>query len=83
MKKVIIIHNRIECLRCGDIIESTFRHDFVMCSCGACAVDGGKDYLRRQGNRGDWVDRSEVAWLTEDASLGIIEGQKTSEDDNA
>lgn len=25
--------NRAECLNCGDIIESKFRHDFVTCSC--------------------------------------------------
>ena len=42
-----IIHNRIKCNECGDIIESFTRHDFKYCSCGKCAVDGGKDYLRR------------------------------------
>ena len=42
-----ILHNRIRCNRCGDIIESTYRHDYVTCSCGRCAVDGGHDYLRR------------------------------------
>ena len=43
----MIIHNRIKCKRCGDIIESTHRHDFKWCSCGQCAVDGGHDYLKR------------------------------------
>ena len=43
----MIIHNRIKCKRCGDIIESTHRHDFKWCSCGQCAVDGGYDYLKR------------------------------------
>ena len=38
-----LVRNRIKCLKCGDIIESTYRHDFVMCSCGACFVDGGHD----------------------------------------
>lgn len=42
-----IIHNRIRCKICGDIIESKHRHDFVRCKCGACFVDGGHDYLRR------------------------------------
>jgi len=42
-----IIKNAIRCKRCGDEIESTYRHQYVMCSCGACAVDGGHDYLRR------------------------------------
>ena len=42
-----IIHNRGRCKLCGDIIESTDRHEFVTCRCGACSVDGGHDYLRR------------------------------------
>ena len=42
-----ILKNRIRCLKCGDIIESKSVHDFVTCSCGACRVDGGHDYLRR------------------------------------
>ena len=45
MKK--IIHNRIRCKNCGDIIESKSLHDFVVCSCGACFTDGGHDYIRR------------------------------------
>ncbi len=40
MKK--IIRNRIKCKKCGEIIESTSRHDFKFCKCGAVAVDGGK-----------------------------------------
>ena len=42
-----IIMNAIRCNLCGDEIESTSRHQYVTCSCGACAVDGGLDYLRR------------------------------------
>lgn len=42
-----IICNKIQCKACGDIIESTHRHDFKFCKCGAVAVDGGKDYLKR------------------------------------
>ena len=42
-----IIKNSIQCKLCGDIIESKHRHDLVKCKCGACAVDGGHDYLRR------------------------------------
>ena len=44
-----IIRNRAKCLKCGDVIESTHRHDFVWCKCGAIFVDGGLDYLRRGG----------------------------------
>ena len=42
-----IIKNAIRCKHCGDVIESKSRHDFVYCSCEACFVDGGHDYLRR------------------------------------
>ena len=41
-----VIKNSIQCNLCGDIIESTYRHDFVECSCKACFVDGGHDYQR-------------------------------------
>ena len=54
-----ITKNMIRCKKCGDVIESTYRHDFVACQCGAVAVDGGHDYLRRVGNMEDWEDLSE------------------------
>lgn len=58
---VKIIANKIKCKKCGEIIESKSVHDFKFCKCGAVAVDGGHDYLRRCGNREDWEERSEVA----------------------
>ena len=42
-----VLYNAIRCKHCGDVIESRYRHYYVFCSCGACAVDGGHDYLRR------------------------------------
>lgn len=57
MKKIII--NKIRCKKCGDVIESIHCHDFRFCKCGAVAVDGGKEYLRRCGNREDWEELSE------------------------
>lgn len=45
MKK--ILKNAICCNKCGEVIESKSEHDYVTCKCGACAVDGGHDYLRR------------------------------------
>ena len=42
-----IIKNAIQCKLCGEIIESTYRHEYVECKCGSCAVDGGHDFLRR------------------------------------
>lgn len=46
----MIIRNKLRCLECGDEIESFHTHDFRWCKCGAVAVDGGHDYLRRIGN---------------------------------
>lgn len=45
-KNKILKRNRIKCKRCGDIIESKSRHDFVECSCQSCFVDGGTSYQR-------------------------------------
>ncbi len=48
-----IIENKAQCLKCGDVIESLHRHDFVTCQCRAISVDGGKDYLKRSvGSKG-------------------------------
>jgi hypothetical protein len=55
-----IVSNKAQCRICGDIIESKHRHDFVKCSCGAIAVDGGKDYLKRSAkNFDDIIELSE------------------------
>ena len=59
MEKKIIKVNKIKCRKCGDNIESTLVHDFKFCLCGACAVDGGTEYLRRIGEREDWEELSE------------------------
>lgn len=54
-----ITKNRIQCRKCKDIIESTHRHDFKWCKCGAVAVDGGKSYLRRAGSMEDCIEMNE------------------------
>ncbi len=56
-----IIKNAIRCNLCGDEIESKTVHNFVTCSCGACSVDGGHEYLRRVApNENDFTDISVV-----------------------
>jgi len=56
-----IISNKIQCNECGDIIESTYRQDFVWCKCKSCAVDGGKAYLKRNyKTEGCYTELSEV-----------------------
>jgi len=56
----VIIENSIKCNACGDEIVSRHRHDFKWCRCGAVAVDGGKDYLRRVGDINNYTDLSIV-----------------------
>lgn len=57
MKK--LIKNQVKCLKCGDIIVSERRYDFVTCSCGNVSVDGGSDYCRVSfEEKGTWVDIS-------------------------
>lgn len=48
-----MLKNIAKCKKCGDIIESKHRHDFVQCRCGAIFVDGGQDYIRRGGDQFD------------------------------
>ena len=64
-----IIRNAIRCKKCGDIIESKTVHDFKFCSCGACAVDGGHDYLRRCGNLEDWEELSKAEKVEDNSVL--------------
>ncbi len=55
----MLISNKIKCKKCGDIIESKAVYDLRYCQCKSVAVDGGKEYLRRIGNREDWEELSE------------------------
>lgn len=57
----MIIRNAAQCAKCGDIIESTYQHDFVSCSCGAIFVDGGREYIRSGGDREDFISLLEVS----------------------
>ena len=59
----IIKRNAVKCNRCGDIIESTHRHDFKWCSCRTVAVDGGLEYIKRCfKSEGDYTDLSETIY---------------------
>lgn len=62
-----LLHNKIRCKRCGDVIESKFTHDFQTCSCGAVSVDGGRAYASRSftGGLDTFEDLSE--WSDDDA----------------
>lgn len=63
-KKEEIISNKIKCKKCGDIIESKSTNDYKRCSCGAVAVDGGKDYLKRIGKKEDYIELSNLKQTT-------------------
>jgi len=54
----MILQNQIRCKVCGDEPFSAHRHDYKTCECGAVAVDGGMDYLRRAGNPEGYEDLS-------------------------
>lgn len=56
-----ITKNAIKCKLCGEIIESTYRNQYVSCKCGACSVDGGHDYLRRSYKSNDCYIELSVA----------------------
>ena len=59
----IIKRNAAKCNKCGDIIESTHRHDFKWCSCRTVAVDGGLEYIKRCfKSEGDYTDLSETIY---------------------
>ena len=45
--RTVVVVNKCQCALCLDIIESTSRHNFVSCGCGAIFTDGGTSYIRR------------------------------------
>ena len=62
---MIIIKNAIRCNICGDEIESRHCHDYRICRCGACGVDGGDLYLKRVGYPEYFTDISVIDWDSE------------------
>lgn len=59
IKATRLIFNAVQCAKCDDVVVSTHRHDFRYCKCGAIAVDGGLDYLKRSGDIYNCKDLSE------------------------
>ncbi len=53
-----ILRNRIKCRLCGEVLESRTGDELILCSCGACGVDGGQEYLRRVGYEKDYEELS-------------------------
>jgi len=73
-----IIRNAIQCKHCGDTIESENVHGYVTCSCGACSVDGGHDYLRRTYLSSPDEDYVELSESVDDNSGEKQQNQYTS-----
>jgi hypothetical protein len=61
----MILQNQIRCKKCGDEPFSTHRHDFKYCKCGAVAVDGGMEYLKRLGDVRDGYE--ELSYSMDDS----------------
>jgi len=40
------MRNRAKCRLCNDVLESFHTHDYVQCTCGEIAIDGGQQYMR-------------------------------------
>lgn len=60
-KREVVVTNKCQCRKCGDVIESKHRHGFVSCKCGAIFTDGGTSYIRRGAHDlNDIIDLSET-----------------------
>lgn len=79
----VILSNQIECLHCGDMPYSAHRHDFKSCKCGKVEVDGGMDYIKRGGNREDYIeqcismDKALLSQLVEDIDEAKATGRNS------
>ena len=61
-----LVRNAIKCKLCGEVIESTHRHNFVTCGCGNCSVDGGLDYQRIICNNLETVENISIIENSDD-----------------
>ena len=55
-----IVRNAARCRKCGTVVESRHRHDFVWCACQSIFVDGGTEYIRAGGDPADFESLAEV-----------------------
>ena len=61
-----IVYSTATCKKCGDVLVSMHRHDYVTCGCdNKTMLDGGTDYQRYGGADLDLVDLSNTVYLTE------------------
>lgn len=61
-----IIYSTATCKKCGDVLVSRYRHDYVMCTCdNKTMLDGGTDYQRFGGKDIRLVDLSGTIYLND------------------
>jgi len=61
-----IVYSTATCKKCGDVLVSIHRHDYVTCGCdNQTMLDGGTAYQRYGGVDLDLVDRSGTIYLTD------------------
>jgi hypothetical protein len=61
-----IVFSTATCKKCGDVLISRHRHDYVMCTCdNKSMLDGGTDYQRYGGVDLDLLDLSGTVYLTD------------------
>ena len=61
-----IVYSTATCKKCGDVLVSIHRHDYVTCGCdNQTMLDGGTAYQRYGGVDLDLVDRSGTVYLTD------------------
>ena len=61
-----IVLSTATCKKCGDVLISRYRHDYVMCTCdNKTMLDGGTDYQRYGGVDLSLIDLSGTVYLTD------------------
>lgn len=47
-----VLYNSVECLSCGEVLVTRYRHDFKQCSCdNGTFIDGGRSLFSRLGGK--------------------------------
>lgn len=46
LSSTYVLKSSIQCNNCKEILDSTHRHDYRVCKCGKCMIDGGVSYRR-------------------------------------
>lgn len=61
-----IVLSTATCKKCGDVLISRHRHDYVMCGCdNKTMLDGGTEYQRFGGKVLKYVDLSGTIYLSD------------------